>query len=308
MITNSYQNTALIDSDYIIWIAANRNKVYEHGIPKMEDKKFVYTDKTVEEAKATCDLYMNDILNLVRADSYILCLTTGQTFRAKFDNSYKANRAGMERPMWFNEIKQHMKDEWGAIEKIGLEADDMVCIIKNELTNCFIVAADKDVVDCTEGKHFDARRGRVAWLETTKEQADMNFAISMLTGDAVDGIAHLEKGMGPKTAEELIRLRVEMNLISPISAAFNIFLQKLGEVEGVKRFYNQYRLLKMITSLKELPEGIDFEIPEPLCYHCVETILSQDFYDLYYEPENNDTTGGGTTSDSTLPGSKDPIL
>lgn len=291
---NSYHNTAVIDADYILWIACNPNKVYEHGVAKKVDNKFVYTDKTVQEAKDMCDLYLNDILNLTRVDSYILCLTTGVTFRAKFDTSYKANRIGMPRPLWFDEVKEYMIEEWGALSCSGLEADDMVNIIKNNLTNTFIIAADKDVLDCIAGRHFDARRGKVSFIETTEKQANMNFAISLLTGDTVDGIPNLIKGMGPKTAEEMIQLRVDMNLISPLSAAFNIFIQTLGEIDGVARFANQYKLLKMVENLNHLPEGIKFEIPEPQCFHCVETILSSDFYDLYYD-ENNDTKRGGTT-------------
>lgn len=292
---NNYKSTAIIDGDYILWIACNPNKVYDHGIATRKDGKFIYTDKTVAEAIATCDLYMNDILSLVRVDSYHLCLTAGVTFRYTMDPTYKANRLGMPKPLWFKEVKDHMIKEWGAFWFQGLEADDIVSVIKNSLDNSFIIAADKDILECIPGRHFDARRGKVTFIETGKEEAEMNFAISLLTGDSVDGIPNLTKGMGPKTARDAIQLRVDMNLISPLSAAFNVYLKTLGEREGIRRFANQYRLLKILETVDEAIEvNANFKIPEPLCYNCVEHIISQNFYDLYdsEETKNNDTAGG----------------
>ena len=280
---NSYLNTAIIDADYIIWIACNPNKVLNsYGFPIKKDNKFVYTAKTVELAKQTCDSYIKDVLNFTRADSHILYLTTGETFRFRVDNSYKANRAGMEKPLWFKEVKDHLKTEWGAIEIPGLEADDLAVITLNHLENSFIIAADKDIIECVPGKHFDARRGRSAFVTTTQDLAYFYFAKSLLTGDAIDGIPNLIKGMGPKTAEEAINTRVELNVISPISAVFNIFIKTLGETEGVTRFSKQYSLLKIIDSLNAIPEGIQFSIPEPICYNCVEAVLSKDIFTLNY--------------------------
>ena len=282
MVKNEFHNTAVIDADFIIWIACNPNKVYEHGVALRKDGKFIYTDKTVEEAKATCDLYMNDILHLVKADSYYLCLTSGVTFRYNLDHSYKANRLGMPKPMWFKEVKQHMIDQWGAFWFDGLEADDIVNVIKNSLDNSFIIAADKDILECIPGRHFDARRGKVQFMEIDKAQADLNFAISILTGDSVDGIPNLIKGMGPKTAEDAIRLRVDMNLISPLSATFNLFVQTLGEREGIARFANQYGLLKILeTETQAKAVCPEFYIPEPQCFNCVEHVISKNFYDLW---------------------------
>lgn len=283
---NKYNHTALIDADFIIWIACNPNKVLDKwGCAKKENGKFVYTDKTVAEAITTCDGYLNDILNLTKADSYTLFLTTGKTFRAKLDPSYKANRVAFEKPMWFYEVKQHLVEHWDAVEVDGLEADDLVTITKNHLENCFIIAADKDVLDCVPGRHFDARKGKLEFIETTRLQARFNFARSILTGDSVDGIPNLIKGMGPKTAEAELERRMEYN--NPIIAALLTFISTLGEHQGLTRFVNQYQLLKIIENLDQLPEGIEFTIREPLCFNCVETILSDSFYNLEYQEDED---------------------
>lgn len=278
---NKYKNTALIDADFVLWIACNPNKVKDRwGVPKKEDGKFVYTDKTLEEAIATCDSYITDVLNVTRADSYLLFLTTGQTFRAKLDPTYKANRIGFEKPKWFFEVKAHMVKQWDAIEIAGLEADDLVVITRNHLENTFIVAADKDVLDCVPGRHFDARKGKTEFMTTDYQTARFNFAKSLLTGDPVDGVPNLIEGMGPKTAEKELERRMEFN--NPVIAALQIFISNLGEHQGFIRFSNQYQLLKMLENLDQLPEGVRYEIPEPLCWNCVETILSTPFYNLEF--------------------------
>jgi hypothetical protein len=296
-IENKYQHTALIDADFIIWIACNPNKVKDKwGNPKREEGKFVYTDKTVEEAIETCDAYINDVLNITHADSYLLFLTTGATFRSKIDPTYKANRIGFERPKWFAEVKQHMIDKWDAIEKAGLEADDMVVITKNHLSNCFIVAADKDILDSVPGRHFDARKGKQTFVEVSVHQSRFNFAKSLLTGDTVDGIPNLIKGMGPKTAEAELERRMEHN--NPIICALQIFISNLGEHEGLIRFCNQYRLMKMIENLSQLPDGMEFAIREPYCWNCVETLLGNEFTDFNYDTSDRTGYSGPATEHS----------
>lgn len=286
-IPNRYRNTALIDADFIIWIACNGNKVLDHwGHAKKVDGKYVYTDKILQEAIDTCDGYLNDILNITRADSYVLFLTTGQTFRAKLDSSYKANRIAFEKPKWFFEVKAHLIKNWDAVEVPGLEADDMVRIAANALDNSFIIAADKDVLEGVPGRHFDARRGHLKFVDVDYFTATYNFAKSLLTGDAVDGIPNLIKGMGPKTADAELQRRMEYN--NPIIAALLIFISNLGQHEGIKRFANQYQLLKILENESQLPENTKFAVSELQinCWNCVETILSDDFYKLKYKDDD----------------------
>lgn len=283
---NRYNNTALIDADYILWIACNPNKVEdEEGKPLKVDGKFVYTPKTVEQAINTCDAYLADILNITHADSYILCLTTGANFRYGIDPSYKANRTGIEKPLWFDEVKQHMVERWDALEIPGLEADDIVGIVYNNLENTFIIAADKDLLDCIPGRHFDTRKGRVAFITTTEEHAAFNFAKSLLAGDTIDGISNIKKGYGPKTAEKDIKEMVNaFQGMDPKLAAYAIYRIILDDA-GKEKFEKQYKLLKILNTFEEIPEGINFEMPEPVCWNCVETELSTDFYQLEYGDE-----------------------
>lgn len=278
MIKNRFNSTAVLDSDYIIYIACNGNKTYKNGQPIRKDGKFVYEDKTLEQAINTFDSYMADILHVTKADSYILCMTGKRNFRYDVDPSYKANRANVVKPLWHDEVKSHMIENWDGVLVEALEADDMVNIIKNSLENCFIIAVDKDIIDCIEGTHFDARRGRGYFINTTKSQADYNFAKSMLTGDTIDGIPNIKKGYGPKTAEKELLASTDLDLLETVQ---KIFLREHPE-DGEERFKKQYKLLKIIDSIESLPEGVIFKIPEANCYNCIDTHFSSESYELEF--------------------------
>ena len=275
---NGYFSTAVIDADYILWIACNKSKIYNENSEALKDEKgnFVYKDKTIEEVTDTCDSYINDLLHVCGADSYIFCLTAPGNFRYKVDENYKANRKGAEKPMWFKEAKNHLIEKWGAIECKGLEADDMVNIIVNSLENSFIVAVDKDLITCLPGRHFDARKGQAQFVTVTESQANFAFSRSLLTGDSIDGVPNIKRGYGPKTAEKELLASTDTSLEDTV---LSIYTREFGE-EGKIKFDKQKKLLKILSSLEEVPEGVTFAIPEPYCYDCVETTFSQEQYRL----------------------------
>jgi hypothetical protein len=279
-----YLNTALIDADYIIWIACNKNKVRDNrgNILKDDKGRYIYSDRSLKEALEICDSYITDVLNLTRSDSYLLFLTAGRSFRVEVDSSYKANRVGVEKPMWFREVWDHLVEKWDAICSANLEADDLVNIAKNTLSNSFIIGADKDILDCIPGRHFDARKGRVHFIEVSKESADFAFARSILSGDAIDGIPNIKPGYGPKTAEKDLRVIIDNKLVSPLVAALDIYIRHLGEHEGLKRFYKQYNLLKILDKIEDCPKDIKFVVPTPVCFNCVEAVFSSEEYQLKY--------------------------
>lgn len=268
-IKNNYSRIAVIDADFITYIGVHPNKVKDKfNNPIKKDGKFIYYNKTEEEAKKSVDNYLNTLLSTMKADGYILCLTKGKSFRVSIDSTYKENRKKLEKPMHYDAVRQHMVERYKASYCELLEADDMVSIVKNELENVMVVAVDKDILFSTEGKFFDARRGQLCELEVSKTEAEYNFAVSLLTGDLIDNISPVLKGVGPVTAKKELDLRIDLQKISPITAAFNIYIKYLGEIKGVEKFYKHYKLLKIIEKLEDLPENVIFEIPEIQCFNC----------------------------------------
>lgn len=269
---------AIIDADFITYVATNKMKIYEYGIPKKDEKgNFIYRDKTLEEAINTCDSYIYDLLHLCRAKYYIFCLTSRINFRHSIDSSYKANRVGLVRPQWYKEVNKHLKDNWYAFEVTGLEADDLVCIIKNKTPNSFIVAVDKDILFSKPGIHFNARKGVGQFINVSQEQANFEFAKSILIGDKIDGIPNLKKGYGEKSAEKELLASQDLDLKD---TCLKIYQREFGEVEGMYKFMTQVNLLKIIENFDELPEGITFDIPQPICYDCVGEYFSQEQFKI----------------------------
>lgn len=267
---------AVIDGDYIIYIATAKRKILdENNQPLKDDKnRFIYRDITLEEALTTCDSYINDLLHAVGASYFLLCLTAPKNFRYKIASDYKSNRT-QERPMWFNEVKQHLKDNWNGFEVEGLEADDLVVILRNNISDSFIVAVDKDILYCIEGTHYSARFGKSEFITTTKEQAEFNFAKSILVGDSIDGIPNIKRGYGPKTAEKELLASTDTDLRE---TALKIYQREYGETEGLFRFMTQINLLKIIENFDELPEGINFVIPKLNCFNCIEDLMDIDLF------------------------------
>lgn len=279
MYQHNYKNVSIIDGDFIFYIALNQKKCYDPSgnIIRNEKGNYIYEEKTFKEVVETFESYMNDLLHLCRADSFIFCITSDKNFRKEIDSSYKANRTGLERPKWFNEIREYSKQKWNAFEVENLEADDLVMILHNNIPNSFVIAVDKDLLKGCKGKFFDARKNQGVFVENTQDQADFAFAKSILTGDAIDGIPNVKKGYGPKTAEKELLASTDLDLKETV---LKIYQREYGEVEGLFRFMTQIKLLKIIENFDELPKGISFEIPEVNCFNCIEEIFSRKEFKL----------------------------
>jgi len=228
----SKKRIALIDGDFLIWVAIYPKKTVS------EDGTKNYEEKTLEEAKEDFDKFLNQILNTTDATDY-LGFISDKSFRHEINPNYKAQRS-KGKPNHFKEMKEYALTKFELIK--DLEADDCVRIYKKRLKDSFIVSNDKDVL-MLEGKHFNPQKQE--WIETTKEKAELFFWTSMITGDTVDNIKGIPK-KGIKYAKEL--------LTSPPyrEKVFNAYVEHLGEREGIEWFYKNYMCLSILE---------DWEVP-----------------------------------------------
>lgn len=263
MIKNIYKNSIVLDGDLCIWVSCHKKKSFKHGkVVTLDNGNIAYTDKTLEEALESCDNYLEDLFSSLQVDSYIIYLTGKKCFRYSVDDTYKSNRVGLEKPMWHQEVRQYLVDKYRAMSVVGLEADDLCILTKNNLESCFVASADKDVFS-NEGTFYKLSRLGNEWITNTKYEAEYKFALSMILGDKADGILQLKKGMGivgaTKELEEFMSFK-----LNPLDAAFGMYKAHLGEYEGIVRFAKQYQMLKILDDLSQLPKGIEFEIPQPI--------------------------------------------
>jgi len=128
----------------------------------------------------------------------------------------------------------------------------IVLLFVKRILQIHLVSNDKDLLKCIPGKHFNQQKNE--WIETSEQEADYNFAVSLIAGDTTDNIKGL-KGKGVKYAEKLFNDSVIRSIL--ISLAQEAYITQLGEYEGIKEFALNYQLLKMLEVYPNFPQ---FEI------------------------------------------------
>lgn len=192
---------ALIDGDMVLYAAA-----------------FAAQGKDFEVATFAARRRINETLQNAQASGHTLFLSGTTNFRQELATSfvYKGNRASRERPDWYEDLRQFLLDEMGAVECDGIEADDALATrqhssnmrhIMAELhadpggkDHTIICTGDKDL-NAVAGWHYDTLKGvlwfadkygRVTLSEGTNKklrgEGMMYFLAQMLTGDATDNI------------------------------------------------------------------------------------------------------------------------
>lgn len=135
-------------------------------------------------------------------DSYDIYVGGEGNFRYDYFPEYKGNRDSNDKPIHLQEMKDWLIKEEQAITVDGEEVDDVVsykqCMAPKD-TTC-IVSIDKDLNN-TAGWHYNYAKEELYYV--TEEEALLNFARQLLTGDNTDGIPGI-KGVGAKTAAGIL--------------------------------------------------------------------------------------------------------
>ena len=222
------EKIALIDADSIVFIAHwdSDNKTY---------------DKPLEVIKQSIDSIISSILINTKVNKYLGYVGyTKAQFRYDAYPEYKANRKDREPLPFYKEAKQHMIDHWQFIPLHGIEADDVVNMLRIKIDNSFICAIDKDLLQL-EGTHYNYKTNE--WVTTSKQEADLFFWKSMIIGDSTDNIKGLE-GKGKVFADILL-----MNIDDEDSLRYLVFeeyINQYGEYKGIEKFYQNYKCLKIM--------------------------------------------------------------
>jgi len=229
------ENDIIIDGDFILW------KV----VPTMKDSD----DKTLDETLKLLDWYLiNKIFIPTNTKSYIGFLGGKGNFRKDITDSYKADRT-YEYPNYFKETKQYMIDKWKFISVDGIEAEDAVGITLTKYPNSVIICEDHDLLQLPGVQYNPTKE---IFQDITTEIAYYNQWKQMLTGcssDKVVGIPQVGEKKASKILEGCSKVQYKFFVLSE-------YVKYFGEYQGVEEFAKNYKLLKILRSLK------GFEIPE----------------------------------------------
>lgn len=136
-----------------------------------------------------CDNIIYNILDRFNNPPFELVITGPGNFRKKVDPKYKANRKPESRPKYLYDAKEYYKRYWGAVETVGVEADDYIA--SNITDDCIIVSEDHDFKQLGV-KMFNPRK----WEITEITNPEYHWWMQCLTGcttDNVKGLTNPEK-------------------------------------------------------------------------------------------------------------------
>lgn len=237
------KTTALIDADSILYIA---------GWDK--DKKGYIEDFNLIFKQS--DSIVSNILIKTKATNYLAFLSPSQSFRKKEFESYKSNRNNLVRPGHIHLLKEYLINKWGFIKLESLEADDAVNICKNLISDSVICSPDKDVLHL-EGEHYNYKTDD--WISTNAITSIRYFWEDMITGQPGDGVKGLV-GKGKAHVKKIF----DGFLPNYRQIVFEEYIKQYGEYEGIKEFYKNYKLLKILDRNNEFEQTYKNEIENPL--------------------------------------------
>ena len=135
------------------------------------------------------------------ADEFTVFLSADVCFRDKISTTrkYKGNRDHSQRPVHYNRLKKYVIATHSPVIEDLMEADDLLGIAQSH--DSIICSLDKDL-DQIPGLHYDWVKNVI--YKVTPEDAQKNFWVQVLAGDATDNIQGIP-GIGAKTAEKLLQ-------------------------------------------------------------------------------------------------------
>ena len=180
--------TLLCDSDIFAFKLASTNQVNSPW------GSWTYPEQAIQ----LLDSYVAELVETLKADKVIMCLTDpNDNFRYEVMDDYKdRDRSG--RPELLTMLKQHLTEEYDSYVRPRLEADDVMGILATHPhlieDNTIVVSEDKDLrtIPC---KLYNPNRPELKTITITDTQAKAFHMWQTICGDAVDGFKGA-KGIG----------------------------------------------------------------------------------------------------------------
>ena len=208
----------------------------------------------LEDTKKMVDVYLSNIFAEVKATHYIIFLSGKNNFRIKVSKIkvYKGNRS-KEKPPYFQEIKDYLKEKYNTYYVNGAEADDALTVYQTYYgTEGIICSDDKDLLQ-KAGEHFNIRTRKTTMIDEV--EAHYRIFHQLLTGDSTDNIRGIE-GIGPATAKKILEaVRPENYRLECLQQ----YVKKYDDI-GVEYCKETFKLIYMMRIFKNiilpLPEKI----------------------------------------------------
>ena len=181
----------LVDADYYLYRAASSCE-YE---VELSPDCWTYLVR-VDEAKAQFCEEMARLQTICPDHSLVVVYGDKLNFRYGIYPDYKSNRRKYRRPAGYQAFRDWAAVNFCSLSLSNVEGDDVLGIMAEE--GDVIVSKDKDLRTIA-GLHLDGD----GLIDVTPYEADFNFYMQALMGDATDGYPGL-KGCGPVAARKVL--------------------------------------------------------------------------------------------------------
>lgn len=189
------------------------------------------------------------VMRAAQCHEHTIFLSHPVNYREGLFPDYKRNRDTKHKPYWYNEIKQHLLDRYGAVFSAqGDEADDALGLAQmralSEGETTVICTIDKDL-DMIPGWHYNfgpkRKEDGLYWMEDP--EGLRLFYKQLITGDTSDNIPGLYRRKGRKAEKRLLArlddLTDERDMYQYVLALFGTdeadFLSMTGKLLWIKR-------------------------------------------------------------------------
>lgn len=162
------------------------------------------------------DKMIDAVLRDSKSDENVIFLSSPvSNFRDEMYPDYKLNRDPTHKPVWYEEIREHLFNKHNAIfADIGDEADDALGIAQcsGDYGGTVICTIDKDL-DMIPGLHYNwsKKRRHEGVYEVSEEEGNRVFYKQLITGDPTDNIPGLFKYCGKKATKRILAPLDELN-------------------------------------------------------------------------------------------------
>ena len=182
---------ALIDSDIVAYaVSAKSQDDFNFSAAGGTDARAV--DK--KKCWRLCDEVVAKHADAVKADQVVICLSDpDNNFRKELDPTYKANRAGYEKPELLMLAKEYLHETYRSYVRPRLEADDVMGILATRpsllgknVDDVVIVSEDKDM-RTIPAKVYNPNYPHLGILEVSSLDAKLFHLWQTIVGDPTDG-------------------------------------------------------------------------------------------------------------------------
>lgn len=199
----------LIDSDCLVYMFAHRNQEKIAFQVNGDGEKIVTLMANLDRAIANLNDFVADLQAKLGGGRIFMALSdTGpdSNFRKRINPSYKGNRAAVERPLLYSDLRTYIlaRRDWRPLVKPGLEGDDVLGVWASMPNDgeSIICSIDKDMLTIP-GLHYNWDHPGEGVITVTPSEAQRYFYTQVLTGDSTDGYKGLP-GCGPVSAGRIM--------------------------------------------------------------------------------------------------------